>query len=44
MAYYIRIEGEIIAVATDEKDAVAIATGMAIDPDKKDKKVTVTKE
>jgi hypothetical protein len=44
MAHYVRVDGEIVAVATDEQDATAIATGMTIDRDKKDKKVTVTKE
>lgn len=44
MAHYIRVDGEIIAVATDERDATAMVTGMTIDRDKKDKKVTVTKE
>ena len=44
MAHYVRVDGEIIAVATDERDATAIATGMTIKKKKKDKKVTVTKE
>jgi hypothetical protein len=44
MVYYIRVDNEIVAVATDESDATAIVESMAIDPETKDKKVTVTEE
>jgi len=44
MAYYIRVDDEIVAIATDKNDAKAILDGMSYDPETKDKKVTVTEE
>jgi hypothetical protein len=44
MAYYIRVDNEVVVVATDKNDVKAIVQSMTFDPETKDKKVTVTEE
>ena len=41
MAYCIKVDGEIVLVATDEKDALAAITASKLDPQSKGKKIVM---
>jgi|TARA_B110000503_G_C7144972_1_gene412514 hypothetical protein len=39
MAYCIKVDGEIVLIATDEKDALAVMNSSKLDPKTKDKTI-----
>jgi hypothetical protein len=41
MLYYVRVDNEVVMVATDAKDVAAFLAASEVDPDLKDKKVEV---
>ena len=44
MAYYVRVDGEIVLIATRKSDVDGVVRSMKLDPATKSKKVTVSEE